>query len=229
MLKTSPPFIVRAAAAAVAVTSLSAGQALAQEAIDFQINGNGQLVVTESFAARVTVLGAAITSGGKDVPVTTKVSVGGVTLQPFGSYDAPDEGDVNDGHDGPRHYVIENMFDANTAIDVTAASWLRGKKYLERNSVQQSPSVKVLRDGDPVPDIAGYDDQSDAAAFVQGYIDPHDNTMRLHKNQAIYLFELGTTDLDSAAADFQDVVVLVTLGDSVQTLKNFDVITALYD
>ncbi|MEZ6192618.1 MAG: hypothetical protein R3C45_15195 [Phycisphaerales bacterium] len=42
--------------------------------------------------------------------------------------------------------------------------------------------------------------------------------MTMDENQSIYLFELGTTRLTRAAADFQDLVVLVTLGESPQAL-----------
>ncbi len=46
--------------------------------------------------------------------------------------------------------------------------------------------------------------------------------MSLDENQAIYLFELGTTNLTSSAADFQDLVVLITLAHSVEELPDLD-------
>ena len=50
-------------------------------------------------------------------------------------------------------------------------------------------------------------------------------------SQTIYLFELGTADLSDSRADFQDLVVLVTLGSSVEELENGPVtaLAALFD
>ena len=58
--------------------------------------------------------------------------------------------------------------------------------HLRRNSLAQAPYVKVLRDGDPVPDITGFESQADAVHFVQNHIDPDTNTMNLGANQSIY-------------------------------------------
>ena len=80
----------------------------------------------------------------------------------------------------------------------------------------------VLRNGDPVPDIDGFDGQAGAVEFIQQYIDPTSHTMSLHVNQSIYLFEIGTTNLDSSAADFQDLVVLITLGKTPEDLEDED-------
>ena len=72
-----------------------------------------------------------------------------------------------------------------------------------------SRNVKVLRDGDTVPQIAGFLNQGNIESFLGGYIT--NGKVTIDKNQAIFLYELGTTNLDSASADFQDCVVLVTL------------------
>ena len=55
--------------------------------------------------------------------------------------------------------------------------------------------------------------------------------MTMDENQSIYLFELGTTRLTSSAADFQDLVVLVTLGESPEALADdgSDLADAAYD
>ena len=127
---------------------------------------------------------------------------------------------------------MQETFGENSSIDVTGTSWrTSGSVYLQRNSHEESPSVKVLRDGDPVPDISGFENQTDAVEFVRNYIDPATNTMTMDENQSIYLFELGTTRLTSSAADFQDLVVLVTLGESPEALADdgSDLADAAYD
>jgi len=201
---------------------------VADDNIDFEIS-DGRVVPTEDFAVKVSVLGAAITSGGTNMPVTVQVNIAGESFEPFGAHDDPGAGDVNDGSP-PRHFIVQETFDPESGIDVTGTSWrTSGSLYLERNSHEQSPSVKVLRDGDPVPDIAGYDNQTNAVEFVRDYIDEESNTMTMDENQSIYLFELGTTRLTSSAADFQDLVVLVTLGTSPEALAEEDLVDASYD
>ncbi len=196
--------------------------------IDFTIS-EGRVVPSEDFAVKVSVLGAAITSSGVDMPVTVLVNINGTSYEPFGAADDPSAGNVND-HSPPRHFIVQDTFGPESTIDVTGTSWrTSGSLYLQRNSFEESPSVKVLRDGDPVPNIAGFDGQADAVAFVLQYIDPDTNTMTMDVNQSIYLFELGTTRLTSTAADFQDLVVLVTLGTSPAALEEGDLAEASYD
>jgi hypothetical protein len=189
------------------------------EDIDFEIS-SGRVVPTEDFAVKFSVLGAAITSSGTDMPVTVQFKISGDPVEPFGAHNNPWQGNVND-HEPPRHYIVQHVFNPETVIDVTGTSWwTNGSKYLERNSHEQSPSVKVLRNGDPIPDIEGMGDQADAVEFIQDYIDPASGTMTMDVNQSIYLFELGTTRLTSSAADFQDLVVLVTLGKTPEDLED---------
>lgn len=227
MLKTSKHFFLRQAAIAFATSSLLAGAAIAQADIDFEIS-DGKVVPSEAFAAKVSVLGAAITSSGQDVPVTVQVRVGDDAFEPFGASNDPDTGDVND-HSAPRHFIIEQMFNAHAKIEITGTSWINNNIYLSRNSHDQSPSVKVLRNGDAVPDIKGFQSQADAVEFIRNYIDNDTQTIMLDENQVIYLFELGTTNLSSSAADFQDLVVLVTLGKSPEELKNDELMETMYD
>ncbi len=205
-----------------------AAWAQAGEVIDFEIS-EGQVVPTEDFAVKVSVLGAAITSSGVDMPVTVLINIAGTSYEPFGAHDDPSEGNVND-HSPPRHFIVQDTFDPNATIDVTGTSWrTSGSMYLQRNSYEESPSVKVLRDGDPVPNIDGFEGQAGAVDFVEDYIDTETGTMTMDVNQSIYLFELGTTRLSSSAADFQDLVVLVTLGTTPQALEEGDLADASYD
>lgn len=228
MLKTSAQSVFCSTAIAIATSTVLAVSASAQSSIDFQIS-EGRVVPTEDFAVKLTVLGAAITSGGVDMPVTVKFRIGDEVIEPFGAHDDRVAGNVND-HRGARHHIIQRVFDPDARIDVTATSWRTGGGvYLSRNSHDESASVKVLRNGDAVPDLAGFEDQADAVHFVRKYIDTETNTMLLHENQAIYLFELGTTNLSSSAADFQDAVVLVTLGKSPEELSNAELMDAMYD
>ncbi len=195
----------------------------------FEINEN-QVVPSESYAAKVTVLGAAISYGGQyNIPVTVKFRLGDYNEQPFGDFSRPVNANVND-NSNPRNRVFPDVIDPATPISVIAKSWVKKsssysgsynshwKSYLTIDSSQNHPNVITLRDGDTVPQIEPFLNQSSIVDFLASYVDPHTNTMVLDKNQAIYLFELGTTDLHSAAADFQDLVVLVTLAKEPQDL-----------
>jgi hypothetical protein len=215
-----------------------AGLAQADDPIDFTIT-DGQVVPSEDFAVKVEVLGAAITSNGVDIPVTVQIQINGRTFEPFGPHELPLDGDVNDGMN-PRDFILQEVFNPSNRITVTGTSWLKKRRtdgtdnsdyklHLRRNSFNNPPYVKVLRDGDPVPDITGFDGQADAVEFVRDYIDPDTNTMTLGVNQSIYLYEIGTANLNTSAADFQDLVVLITLGTSPEALEEGDLADASYD
>ncbi|MCP3906279.1 MAG: fibro-slime domain-containing protein [Planctomycetes bacterium] len=83
--------------------------------------------------------------------------------------------------------------------------------HMTVNAGETSPYVYVLKDGDPVPAIPAMASQATILDFVEPYVDIVSGFMTLAPNEAIYLFELGTTNLSSPAADFQDLVVLVRL------------------
>jgi len=205
----------------------------AADSIPFDIIDD-EVVPAASFATKITVLGAAIVSGSDDIPVTTKINIGTDTFEPWGSFGQPVNGNVNDdAYDeisktnnwpSSRSYVIPNTYPLGTPITLTAQSWSKVNRGLNGsqnsdwssnlavNSSASTPQLITLRNGDAVPNIAGFNNQASLVTFIANYIDSNTNTVVLSPNQAIYLFELGTTNLNSAAADFQDLVVLVTLG-----------------
>jgi hypothetical protein len=69
--------------------------------------------------------------------------------------------------------------------------------------------LKVLKNGDPVPNIRGFQGQNSIEDFVAAYI--VNGSIKLKENEAIYLFELGNTNLNNSGADFQDLVVLISV------------------
>ncbi len=84
-------------------------------------------------------------------------------------------------------------------------------QHLTAKSGDNSPQVIVLRNGSTVPSIPAFQDQTNLAVFVAPYVNVVTQQIVLQDNQAIYLFELGTSNLNSASADFQDLVIMVTL------------------
>ena len=71
-------------------------------------------------------------------------------------------------------------------------------------------SVEVLLDGDPMPSVQAFNSLSTIQADLRPYVDFDAGTMVMNSDQALYLFELGTTNMNVLEADYQDLVVLVT-------------------
>lgn len=177
---------------------------------------------TEAFSCDLQVLGAAITYGGTyDMPVTLQIGIGGEWINPYGDWSKPVDANVNDGQQ--HTYICADPYDAEETIDVHAKTWKKkgGKDGTQNNHWtgwrQQSTEtahnqlVDVLVDGDPVPDIPAMANQASIQDFVEDYIDLGTGKIILQPNQVLYLFELGTTNPNSSAADFQDLVLLLTL------------------
>lgn len=187
--------------------------------VPFTIDGI-ETVPDVPFQLRTDVIGTAISYGGSyDMPVTARLHTGDLDSDPWGSFDSALSGNVN--KDGTFFYEPNEPLAAGTGVTLSGSSWKRDSgdgtqesdwtRHMAQNSETGGSQLMVLRDGDPVPDISGYLDQGSVADFVDAFIDPVTNRITLDQNQSIYLFELGTTNSTSAAYDFQDLVVLVSL------------------
>ena len=208
----------------------------------------GEVVPEDPTAARVTVLGAAISYGGQyDMPVTVRVLTDSSTTDPFGDANLPVNGDVNDSQN-PRAYIFPNDLSAGTQINIGAKAWVKTDSaydgsqnshwttHLAVDSSTATNNVITLRNGDPVPQIGGFLDQASVPSYLQDYINHANDTILLGDSQAIYLFELGSTvSVDpvtqsgslTAAQDFQDLVVLVTMAPESQELVTGNVTTGV--
>lgn len=154
-------------------------------------------------------------------------------IEPFGNFTQPVNATVNDSNN-PRDYILPTTHSSGTAITLEARSWVKKNNnvngavnshwqtYLTIDSDDNSPNVLTLKNGDAVSSIVPFMDQPLIVDFIRDYVDVNTNTIVLDENQVIYLFELGTTDLNSSAADFQDLVVLVTLAHYPTELNDID-------
>ena len=195
--------------------------------VTFDIEG-GRVVPGGQFAVKLTVLGADISYGGQyEEPVTVKLRVGENYYEPFGPLDLALTGNIHD------HTVHESIVQAThvggSNVSVIGRNWIKksgedGSEDSEweiRNTVTSTddvPEVIVLRNGDAVPNITPFLDQAEIVDFIEAYVDFDSNTVVLGDHQVIYLFELGSGGASSSSADFQDLVVLVTLGHSEEEL-----------
>jgi hypothetical protein len=78
------------------------------------------------------------------------------------------------------------------------------------NSDTNLAQVRVLKHGDPVPDVAGFGGSLGTKAMISTYVDRSTDRISLPdpQRQAIILFELGTTDQSRPAFDSQDIAIL---------------------
>jgi hypothetical protein len=95
---------------------------------------------------------------------------------------------------------------------------IRGKAAYESfaaeyDSFTSDPHVSVLADGDPVPSVAAFDDQTQIDVYLRPYVNLETQTISLPHDHAIVLFEFNPR-LDSEAADYQDLVVLFGFSDA---------------
>lgn len=134
-----------------------------------------------------------------NAPIFSDVYVGGEARNPF-------PGNINN-EGNPRSETFDGVA-ADSEIVVEMIGDPGG--FDERvNSREESERVWLLRDGDPIPEVEGYGDQADVASYLDPYVDAEAGVVTLDRNQAIYLFELGTAGPENG--DFNDAVVVVDL------------------
>jgi hypothetical protein len=208
---------------------------------DFAIAGDA-VVPDTAYIARFRLLGAEISSNGNyDIPVTISIKIGDKTMEPFGPFNSPVSGSVND-HEFPKDLILEDHYAAGTPFTIEAKSWVHSSTYddgeqnsdwmelINIDSDSTSANLIVLRNGDPVPQIEPFLNQAQIGSLVKEHVNSATGLISIKDDEAIFLFELGTTNLSSPAADFQDLVVLVTLADDKAHFEGPRVLPgALYD
>ncbi|MBI2337506.1 MAG: hypothetical protein HYU97_12175 [Deltaproteobacteria bacterium] len=175
----------------------------------FTIPKQGEIEVTANKLFKLDILGSAITCGASGPEIYVKAwykkkpATGGwsnyITL--WGGADL----------DGGE--TFQTTPTESTTYSFKANAWKSGcynQSYLSTQSAQ----VKTLVNGDQAPALAGFGGQKPVLAFLQPYLNASGKLV-LASNQVILLWELGvnmTYNANSPAADFQDLVMLVTIG-----------------
>jgi hypothetical protein len=192
---------------------------------DFDIV-NVEVVPADPYIPQITILGSAVTwdFGAYDAAVGVRYKIGGDSFEPYGPLGSPTGSNVND-HTNPREWTAPGTYAAGTPVSITARCWRLDEKWMDPDdddnwwkfrtitSTNDTEFLIVLRDGDPIPAYDPWQDQATIEDFVKDYIDTATDTIKLQPNQVILLFELAAADFMDPATDFQDLVVLVTLGD----------------
>ena len=174
------------------------------DAVDFDIDAEtGTIVVNERVDCRFQVLGSAITygAGGPEVPVYAWVSINGGS-----SYTEMNGGKAVGG--GENLYLTDVPDPSQIAVKGRALYKKGSHTYLDstRYSNASDPHVAVLKSGDTVPACPGFDGQTPIHDFLAPYIGAG-NVVDIGVNDVLFLFEYNA-DLQSEAADYQDLVVV---------------------
>lgn len=160
------------------------------------------VVVDAGYKVDLEAIGSAIQcgSGGPEVNVKARLGIDGAYEQLWDYIDI----------DGEETYTKNNVSD-NSEYVIEATAYLSScSNFTQTYNSTDSVQVKVLKNGDSVPETSGFDQQLSAAQFLEAYI--QDDKVYLSSDQVIFLFELGTSGSSSnSAADFQDLVVLMTI------------------
>ncbi len=197
-----------AAGGTKALGFLSASNAAADDIVSvtaqrstFFIENTGAIVMQEANRVYMQVVGTEITygSGGPEIPVAVRPSTdGGLSLlDPFKGA-AVQTGMVYD------LGVLQKGDEVGAEAHASIYSWSR-----TRDSFSDDPFVRALHHGDPVPSTPGFSGQVDVGSMLAPYA--QEGFIVLDDNEVIVLYELGTTDLTSSAADFQDLVLIFTI------------------
>ncbi|MFO7898619.1 MAG: hypothetical protein R6V58_06125 [Planctomycetota bacterium] len=166
----------------------------------FTVDDDNYLVAQEDCTAHIRVLGKAITygAGGPDCAVQAGAKIGDDAAWEWlfnGSQVYGGEEYTQDITKGTRIAAM-----GRASYDWWSATY---KSTVDRRQ------VLVLVNGDEPPEFDPFDGQAEITEFCDSVIDPSTGRITIEPHQALLLFELGTTNMSSPAADFQDLVMLV--------------------
>lgn len=166
----------------------------------FFVGPDGSLQTTGRVSATFRALGSQITygAGGPEVNVTLAVSADG------GRQWAPLFGG-NDVDGGETETVTGLSSGAKIVVKVTGKySWMFSRTYVSNSG---DGHIVALRDGARLPEYKAFDNQAQLETFLRDIIGG-DGLVDIGAYDAVYLAEIGAS-LNSTAADFQDLVLLV--------------------
>jgi hypothetical protein len=202
-------------------SSTSSTSSVGLDPDDFDVDGD-TIVPTVNYNFTATVIGTSLRiASGYLAPITVRFKKSsGPFEQPWGDFTKAVDGNINKA--GTFTYT-SGTISALTELDVWVRSYSKTQSWYDgtqNNHFNQKMQVRTetettlvhaLVDGDDVPTYVGAGTQPSVEDFLVDYVDPVTGKIDLAPNQVIYLFELWTTNMSSPDADFQDLVLLVTL------------------
>lgn len=173
------------------------------EGADFEEdNGTVTISAQDNYVLEAEILATEITCGenGPYVPVYVDIAKNNQYQGAFGDT-AVQLGDKA---------VIENLQEQNDYIVKATAAMASCNNFTNTQFSTSALTYSLVND-DAVPsNWDGFGGQQTVTEVLAAYIGD-DDLIELADNQVIMLFELGTTDSGSSSADYQDLVVLITV------------------
>ncbi len=163
------------------------------------VGNNGVGIPNGPVNANFRVIGGSITcgAGGIELPTTTSVSIdNGKTFKLVSGNTPLDLPSLNT----TNRVIVRGNLTTNQCGTINTT-------FDSTNTTQ----VRALKNGDLVPQVQAFGNQTTIDAYLQDYIDPNTNKITLADNEVIYLYEMGSNDPSSPAFDLQDIVVLATV------------------
>jgi Tfp pilus assembly major pilin PilA len=194
-----------AASSVASSTASSAGAASSASAATcadrFSVAADGTITTTGTVSVTYKVLGSAITygSGGPEVNVyVSRKNTGNP-----GYTDLFSGADV----DGGEQQIVSGYSNGSQAI-VKVRGYFKQKGWLTFDKTYASNDGSghfyILRNGDPIPNIPAFSNQSNIQQFLKNIIDAQ-NKISIGEYDVVMLVELGA--LNTSASDFQDAVI----------------------
>ena len=180
---------------------------------------NGVVTINSSLSIGVRYIGGSITCGAGGVSIPTQ---GTLILQAGSGTPTTTSLNMTAGSTTP----VLNTVVSNTTLTVqghaggnglcsnfSSANILSTDINNQSTTANNDGHVISLKKGDPVPGIEGFGGQQSISEYLTGagYVNTANNTIKIGKNDVIYLFELGGGTYGDRPFDLQDMVVLVTL------------------
>ncbi len=155
---------------------------------------------------KIEVIGSQITYGadGPEVFVKVGLKINSVLTWLFNG------GDV----DGGEEYITQIADNTNVAI--RGYAWYQNSFTRSVDSDGSTPYARVLLRGDSLPNVPRFGGQKPLSEMLSPFVDAN-KKIDIDVNQVFLIFELGVTDLNSDAADFQDLVILFTFTPDTST------------
>lgn len=171
---------------------------------------NGVVIIDPDQEVQLEVIGSAITcgSGGPEIYVKAKLCINN-DCQNLWNYS-----DV----DGGETFSTTNSV-AGSEFTVEATGYRSNcSNFNVTHDSTDTLQVKTLKNGEQAPSLQGFGGQQSVLDFLAPYLNESGQVV-LQENQVIMLFELGVNmsqNPTSSAADFQDLVILMTITDTAE-------------
>lgn len=172
------------------------------------INPPGTIIITkQNTFVSIQPVGTGTTDGTSDVPASQKFNEARLSVN-GGSYQQLFYGQTGDVT--PQYSLYIKKHDKNDTIDL-GGRYVKGNNWSDFYTTRSSNmQVVTLKNGDALPTTFPLHSSPQLAGYLGPYLDAS-GKVKVGPMSLLVLMELGTTDRNSLAYDYQDMILLVTL------------------